>query len=70
MVITYLTDMMPFREHINPDAPKCIIAEDKNDGKRKGYPNLEQTFQTEFNELFFISIVLKLNRIFLDSLHN
>jgi hypothetical protein len=40
----------------------CIIVEDKNGGERKGYPNPDQTFQAEFNELLFISIALKPNR--------
>lgn len=37
-------------------------------GRGKGYPNSDQTFQAEFNELLFISIVLKLNQNFMDSL--
>jgi len=39
----------------------CIIIEDKNGGQGKGYPNPDQTFQAEFNELLFISIALKLD---------
>ena len=38
----------------------CIIVEDKNGGEGKGFPNLDQIFQAESNELFFISIPLKL----------
>jgi hypothetical protein len=34
----------------------------------KGYLNPDQTFQAEFNELLFISIALKLNQNFVDSL--
>jgi hypothetical protein len=48
--------------------PNCIIVEDKNGGEKKGYPNLDQTFQAEFNELLFISIALKLKLNFVDSL--
>ena len=48
----------------------CIIEVDNNSGQRKGYPNLDQTFQAEFNELLFVSIVLKLNWIFVDSRRN
>ena len=44
------------------------IIEDKNGGQGKGYPNPDQTFQAEFNELLFISIALKLNQNFVDSL--
>src|SRR5277367_7022110 len=46
----------------------CIIIEDKNGAQGKGYPNPDQTFQAEFNELLFISIALKLNQNFMDSL--
>src|SRR5271155_979273 len=46
----------------------CIIIEDKNGGQGKGYPNSDQTFQAGFNELLFISISLKLNQNFVDSL--
>jgi len=42
----------------------CIIIEDKNGAQGKGYPNPDQTFQAEFNELLFISIALKLNQNF------
>ena len=31
----------------------CIIIEDKNGAQGKGYPNPDQTFQAEFNELLF-----------------
>ena len=48
----------------------CIIIEDKNGGQGKGYPNLDQTFQAEFNELLFIWIALKLNQNFMDSLES
>jgi hypothetical protein len=46
----------------------CIFIEDKNGGQGKGYPNPDQTFQAEFNELLFISIAWKLNQNFVDSL--
>jgi hypothetical protein len=36
-------------------------------GRGKVTPNPDQTFQAEFNELFFISIALKLNQNFVDS---
>jgi len=45
-----------------------IIIEDKKGGQRKGYPDPYQTFHPEFNELLFISIALKLNQNFVDSL--
>ena len=45
----------------------CYI-EDKNGGQGKGYPNPNQTFQAKFNELLFISIALKVNQTFVDSL--
>ena len=48
--------------------PDCIIMEDKNGRQGKGYPNPDQTCQAEFNELVFISIALKLNQNFMDSL--
>ena len=48
--------------------PDCIIIEDKNGGQGKGYPNPDQTFQAEFNEMPFILIALKLNQSFMDSL--
>lgn len=46
----------------------CIITEDKNGGQGEGYLNPDQTFRAEFNELLFISITLKLNQNFADSL--
>ena len=47
----------------------CIIIEDKNGrpGQGKGYPNPDQTFQAEFNELLFISMGLRLNQNFMAS---
>ena len=45
-----------------------IFIEDKNGGQGKDYPNLDQTFQAEFNELLFIWIALRLNQNFVDSL--
>ena len=48
-------------------APYCIIIEDKKGGQGEVYPNLDQTFQAEFNELLFISSALKLNWNFIDS---
>jgi hypothetical protein len=35
----------------------------KNSGQGKGYPNSDETFQDDFNELLFILIVLKLIEI-------
>jgi hypothetical protein len=49
------------------DAYGCIIIEDKNGRQGKGYSNSDQTFQAEFNELLCISIALKLNQNFVDS---
>jgi len=40
-----------------------IIGVDKNSGQGKGYPNSDQTFQADFNELLFILISLKLIEI-------
>lgn len=51
-------------------ASNYVIVEDRNCEERKDYSNLDQTFQVEFNELLFISLALKLNRIFVDSLRN
>jgi len=48
----------------------CIIIKDKNGSQGKGYPNPDQTFQAEFNELLFIWIVLKLNQNFVNSLES
>ena len=45
----------------------CIIIEAKNGGQGKDCPSLDQTFQTEFNELLFISIAWKQNQNFVDS---
>ena len=45
-----------------------IIIENMNGGQGKGYPNTDQTFQVKFNELLFISIALKLDQNFMDSL--
>ena len=44
------------------------IVEDKNSGEGKGYSFLDQIFKAESNELLFISIALKLNWNFVDSL--
>ena len=44
------------------------IIEDKNGREGKGYPNPDQTFRAEFNELLFISIALKAEQNFVNSL--
>jgi hypothetical protein len=40
-----------------------IIGVDKNSGQGKGYPNSDQTFQADFNELLLLLISLKLIEI-------
>lgn len=39
-----------------PICLNCIIVGDKNDEERKDYPNLNQTFQVEFNELLLFRL--------------
>ena len=38
----------------------CIIGVDNNGGQGKGYPNPDQAFQVDFNELLFTSTALQL----------
>src|SRR5271156_6101624 len=47
----------------------CIIGVKNNGGQGKGYPNLDQTFQADFNELLFTSTASKLIKTQLNS-HN
>ena len=45
----------------------CIIGVDNNDGQGKGYPNPDQAFQADFNELLFTSTALQLIKMQLNS---